>query len=65
MADGGFLAHGQASPSSQRVWIEILDKDFIDSEPLSPSSQRVWIEIITSETFVPLVEVALFTEGVD
>ena len=36
------------SPSSQRVWIEILSCTVSETFCPSPSSQRVWIEIIVS-----------------
>ena len=54
------------SPSSQRVWIEILTVKQSEYDlQQSPSSQRVWIEINLLKIAENFCTVALFTEGVD
>ncbi len=54
------------SPSSQRAWIEIvLQRVLLVAHGGSPSSQRAWIEIKQDYPDKEVLEVALFTEGVD
>ena len=53
------------SPSSQRVWIEILGLSLSSGQESSPSSQRVWIEIDFDNVIFDGSAVTLFTEGVD
>ena len=60
------LQRQRLSPSSQRVWIEIMTVwHSLLVITTSPSSQRVWIEMAYVIQSGELYVVALFTEGVD
>ena len=53
------------SPSSRRVWIEILDEAKGAETVESPSSRRVWIEMLVCKYLFDSLSVALLAEGVD
>ena len=53
------------SPSTRRVWIEIINAIALYKVSVSPSTRRVWIEMFLLLSLLLSTVVTLHTEGVD